>query len=275
MAEKTKYWIKIEKDFLKSSHIKVIKSMPNGKDYIIFYLALMLESTTTAGHLRFNEIVPYNEEMLSAITDINIDIVRSAVVVFEKLGLIQFLADGTIFLPDVPKRIGKESESAERVRLYREGLQQKALQCNDDVTNCNDNKEKEEEEEKEKEINKQEEIEKEIDTDIDKSISLSEQVGHLYSEICKSYPKLTKLSEKRKIAIKARLKTGFTIEDFKTLFEKAEASLFLKGKNKNNWTATFDWLICDSNMAKVLDGNYDNKKTEKEKQIEERWKPFE
>ena len=104
---------------------------------------------------------------------------------------------------------------------------------------------------------------------------MSEQVGHLYSEICKSYPKLTKLSEKRKIAIKARLKTGFTIEDFKTLFEKAEASLFLKGKNKNNWTATFDWLICDSNMAKVLDGNYDNKKTEKEKQIEERWKPFE
>ena len=49
------------------------------------------------------------------------------------------------------------------------------------------------------------------------------------------------------------------MDDFKTLFEKAQASDFLKGKNGNDWAATFDWLIKDANMAKVLDGNYDNK----------------
>ena len=38
----------------------------------------------------------------------------------------------------------------------------------------------------------------------------------------------------------------------------AEQSDFLKGKNDRNWSATFDWLIKDSNMAKVLDGNYKN-----------------
>ncbi len=38
----------------------------------------------------------------------------------------------------------------------------------------------------------------------------------------------------------------------------AEESDFLKGKNDRNWSATFDWLIKDSNMAKVLDGNYKN-----------------
>lgn len=43
------------------------------------------------------------------------------------------------------------------------------------------------------------------------------------------------------------------------LFEKAEASDFLKGSNDRNWTATFDWLIKDANMAKVIDGNYDNR----------------
>ena len=69
-----------------------------------------------------------------------------------------------------------------------------------------------------------------------------------------------KISEKRKKAIRARLKTGYTLEDFQRLFEKAEASDFLKGRNKRDWTATFDWLICDSNMAKVLEGNYDNRK---------------
>ena len=67
------------------------------------------------------------------------------------------------------------------------------------------------------------------------------------------------MSDARKKAISARLKTGYTLDDFQTLFEKAEASDFLKGANKRNWSATFDWLICDSNMAKVLDGNYDVK----------------
>ena len=49
------------------------------------------------------------------------------------------------------------------------------------------------------------------------------------------------------------------MEDFKKLFELAEASSFLKGQNQRNWSATFDWLITDANMAKVLDGNYSDK----------------
>ena len=144
--EKKRYWLKIEKDFLKSTHIKVIKNLPNGKDYILFYLALMLESVETIGHLKFSEVVPYNEEMLAAITDINIDVVRSAVKIFVDLGLIQFLEDGTIFLPNVPKMTGKEGESTERVRRFREKKNNVALLCNGEVTNCNDNKEKEEQE---------------------------------------------------------------------------------------------------------------------------------
>ena len=66
------------------------------------------------------------------------------------------------------------------------------------------------------------------------------------------------MSEKRKKAISARLRTGYTVEDFRKVFEIAESSDFLKGKNKRNWSADFDWLICDSNMAKVLEGKYSN-----------------
>jgi hypothetical protein len=84
-----------------------------------------------------------------------------------------------------------------------------------------------------------------------------QEIADLYNSICKSYPRLTKLSDARKKAIKARLNT-YTIEDFKKLFIMAEESDFLKGKNDRNWSATFDWLIKDSNMAKVLDGNYKN-----------------
>jgi hypothetical protein len=49
------------------------------------------------------------------------------------------------------------------------------------------------------------------------------------------------------------------VDKFKELFEKAEASEFLKGTNPRNWSATFDWLLNDDNMTKTLEGNYDNK----------------
>lgn len=85
------------------------------------------------------------------------------------------------------------------------------------------------------------------------------EIQSLYSSLCKSFPKLTKLSDTRKKAIHARFAAGYKLEDFKRLFELAEASPFLKGKNQRNWQATFDWLIKDANIAKVLDGNYNDK----------------
>ena len=85
-----------------------------------------------------------------------------------------------------------------------------------------------------------------------------QQIVDLYNSICVSFPSVRSLSEARKKAIKARLNT-YTIEDFKQCFENAEASSFLKGGNDRNWSATFDWLIKDSNMAKVLDGNFNDK----------------
>ena len=50
----------------------------------------------------------------------------------------------------------------------------------------------------------------------------------------------------------------YSMDDFRMLFEKAEASSFLKGANNRNWSANFDWMIKDANMAKVIDGNYDD-----------------
>lgn len=85
-----------------------------------------------------------------------------------------------------------------------------------------------------------------------------QQIADMYNNTCVSFPCLTSISDSRKKAIRARLNT-YSIEDFERLFVKAEESGFLKGQNDRNWTATFDWLIKDANMAKVLDGNYDNK----------------
>lgn len=83
-------------------------------------------------------------------------------------------------------------------------------------------------------------------------------IVQMYNEICKSFPAVTKISEKRKKAINARLK-HYKIEEIIRCFELAEQSDFLKGSNNRDWSADFDWLMCDSNIAKVLDGKYQNK----------------
>lgn len=200
MAEKKRYWLKLEKNFLKSPQMKVIKAMPNGKDYILFYLSLLLESIETIGHLRFTELVPYSEDMLAAVTDTNIDIVRTAVKVFCQLGLMEMFDDGTIFMTQVASMTGKESESAERVRLFRDKQKQLPLHCNTDVTKCNDNKEKQS-----------------IKTDNNKQDTENRKafydiiINYLNDKCSTSYKATTKSTQKH---INARLDEGFEVDDF-------------------------------------------------------------
>lgn len=82
-----------------------------------------------------------------------------------------------------------------------------------------------------------------------------------YNAICKSYPRIVKMSDKRRKALSARMNQGYTEEDFKRLFELAENSGFLKGDNDRDWSADFDWLITDKNMPKVLEEKYQEKHT--------------
>jgi len=125
MAKKY-YWLKLHKDFFKRHDIRIIEDMPNGKDYVLFYLKLLVESIGHEGELRFNETIPYDENMLATITNTNIDVVRSAVKIFRELKLMEMYEDGTIFMGEVQKMIGSQTEWAEKKRIYRE--KQKQLQ---------------------------------------------------------------------------------------------------------------------------------------------------
>lgn len=165
MAEQKKYyWLKLKRDFFKRHDIRIIEEMPNGKDYILFYLKMLLESIDHEGELRFSETIPYNEQMLSVITNTNIDIVKSAMKIFIDLHMIDILDDSTIYMAEVLKLTGSETAGAARKRKSRE--RQKALPKCDNVTNKCDNvkksdTEKELEEEKEKDLDKEKEAEAE------------------------------------------------------------------------------------------------------------------
>lgn len=79
-----------------------------------------------------------------------------------------------------------------------------------------------------------------------------------YNSLCPSLPAMRTLSESRKKAIRARM-NQYRYEEIEEAFIKAEASSFLKGGNNRNWRADFDWIMRDANMAKILDGKYDDK----------------
>jgi predicted phage replisome organizer len=133
----------LKRDFFKRHDIQIIESMPNGKDYVLFYLKLLAESVDHEGCLRFSNTIPYNEQMLSTITNTNVDVVKSALEVFKGLNLIEFFDDQTIFMDEVSKMLGSESWSAERTRRWREKML--VSHCDIDVTLCDEEKELEKE----------------------------------------------------------------------------------------------------------------------------------
>ena len=159
MADKKFYWLKLKRDFFKRHDIRIIESMPNGKDYILFYLKLLLESIDHEGELRFSDAIPYNEQMLSVITDTNIDIVRSAMKLFVDLKMLEVMDDQTIYMMEVEKLIGSETKWAEKKRVQRQkedNVPKLSPKCPTEI-------EKEKEKEKDKDKDKETEQEKEIE----------------------------------------------------------------------------------------------------------------
>ena len=172
MAETKKYfWLRLKRDFFKRHDIQIIEAMPNGKDYILFYLKLLCESVDHEGNLRFSDQIPYNDQMLATITNTNVDIVRSAIKIFSELGMMEILDDGTFYMHEVQKLLGFETEWAKKKREYRE----KPKLIEDSERTKKDNVRQEIEKEKELEI------ELEIENKEAKA-STPKETKHVYGE---------------------------------------------------------------------------------------------
>lgn len=264
------YWLKLKEDFFAQPKIKKLRRIAGGDTYTIIYLKMQLLSLKNEGRLFFEGTEDNFVDEIALTIDEDPENVSVTVAYLIRHGLLEQCSDDEYSMPQAIESIGSEADSTERVRRFRNRnktlsdvtsvLQSNAtpLQCNTLETACNT------------EIEKETDIDKHIESDIntegekEKNVSctsfpiLCNTIQTLYNDICTSFPKCTSLSESRKKAIRARLNCGYTVEHFKILFQKAEASGFLKGRNDRNWRASFDWLVKDSNMAKVLDGNYDN-----------------
>ena len=252
-ANKRYYWLKLPNGFFSQKEIKRLRKIAGGDTYTIIYLKMLLASLSDNGVLYFDGVEDDFIAELALDIDEEEENVAITVQYLMKQNILVPLSEEEFLLTTCAEMVGSETASAARVRELRK--RRKLLQCNTAVTDGNT--------EIEKEIETDIEIEKEEEPEGNKAPPEVKKIDYqliadMYNDTCVSFPRVKSLSEKRKKAIKARLKQ-YTVEDFQTLFTKAEASSFLKGGNDRDWSANFDWLIMDSNMAKVLSGNYDSK----------------
>ncbi len=258
------YWLKLKKDFFINKAIKKLRKIAGGDTYTIIYLKLQLLSLKDEGILFYEGIEPTFYEEMALALDEESENVRATLLFLESMGLIAQQNDHEYILTEVPYLIGSETDKAELMRKKR--AREKLLSGNNvtnalpPVTKCYT------EIEREIDIDIEREKEIEIDTDTEKSKKESinyQMIVNMYNDTCVSFPRVTSLSDARKKAIKARL-NKYKVEDLKRAFEIAEKSDFLKGANNRDWSANFDWIIKDANLVKILDGNYDNRSTNKQ-----------
>lgn len=242
MEDKKYYWLRLKKDFFKRHDIQIVESMPNGKDYVLFYLKMLAESVDHNGNLRFSDMIPYDEKMLATITNTNIDIVRSAMTIFTELSMIEVLEDKTIFMSEVTTMLGSETYWAAQKRKQRD-----IGQCPTNVQLLSN-------------VSKQE-IEKEIDIDMYKNTVQNDvqctpkiskaDIESFYNSIWELYPNKKgkgRISDKRKREL---YKIGYdailtAIDRYKTEIKKDD------WRHEQNGSTFFNSGIVD-----YLDGNYE------------------
>ena len=74
-------------------------------------------------------------------------------------------------------------------------------------------------------------------------------------------PKVTSMTEKRKKAVKARV-AEHGKNAIITVFNNVLQSAFLTGHNDKNWSCDFDWIFRPTNFIKILEGNYNGKRSD-------------
>ena len=252
-------WIKVTTDIFDDEKILLIESMPAADSIITiwFKLLVLAGKQNNDGVFLMNSQIPYTDEMLATIFRRDLNTVRMALNVFEKFGMVEII-DNVITIPNWGKHqtldAYERKKKLDRERIAKKRAEQKLLiQMSPDMSHDMSPtvaKSRLAEEDKEEDRDRErEEEKKKIDYD---------GIKDAYNSLCPSLPAVKSLSDARRKAIKARL-NSYTVDDLNEAFMKAEASDFLKGKNDRNWRANFDWILKDANIAKILDGLYDNR----------------
>lgn len=117
------YWLQLKEDFFEDDAIQWLEEQePNGRDYAYFYLKLCLKSLKSNGILIRevgNILIPYDNRKLAELTKMDFDTVTIAMELLKKIGLVEVLENGEIYITQLENLIGSISRGALKKKQQR------------------------------------------------------------------------------------------------------------------------------------------------------------
>ena len=272
-------WIKICSDIFDDEKIMLIENLPSADSIIViwFKLLCLAGKNNNSGVFILNDKIAYTDEMLATVfkRDINTD--RLALKTFENYGMIEIVS-GVYTIPNWGKyqNLDKIEQKSQYMRNYIQEYRKKQkdkIECKtnsklygkiNSKTNVSSAEVYNKELDKKELDNKEKEIEEENDLIVSKDTIRQADVQRTIDEWNTleefGITPVKRMTPKREQAVKARIRQN-CVEDILEAIENIRRSTFLQGQNKNGWMVTFDWFLKPGNFAKVFEGQYMDKST--------------
>ena len=110
------YYLKLKENYFDEDAIVLLESMQDGILYSNILLKLYLKSLKNGGKLQLDENIPYTAQMIATITRQQVGTVERALQIFMKLGLVEPLPSGALYMSNIELLIGQSSTEGERKR---------------------------------------------------------------------------------------------------------------------------------------------------------------
>lgn len=243
------FWLKLYTDFFNQTEIKVLRKLAGGDTYTVIYLKLLLRSLENNGKIYYEGYDDSFYSEVATMIDEDVENVKFCMMFLERNGLMMYDTETEASFIAIDEMCGSETDSAKRMRKFRNNKKEqieepKASQCDKKVTlEYRDKSLENREESSNLDINKN------LDSNTNKENILSGTPDFVFpkwlnekaiQEIQKGNPKnyeqripIAYLNQKlgknyrfidrNTKPVNARLREGYTIDDFKTVIDKKVA----------------------------------------------------
>lgn len=272
-------WIKICSDIFDDEKIMLIENLPSADSIIViwFKLLCLAGKNNNSGVFILNDKIAYTDEMLATVFRRDINTVRLALKTFENYGMIEIVS-GVYTIPNWGKyqNLDKIEQKSQYMRNYMQEYRKKQkdkIECKtnsklygkaNSKTNVSSAEVYNKELDKKELDNKEKEIEEENDLIVSKDTIRQTDVQRIINEWNTleefGITPVKRMTPKREQAVKARIRQNH-MDDILEAIENIRHSSFLQGQNKEGWMITFDWFLKPGNFAKVFEGQYADKST--------------
>ena len=211
-----------------------------------------------------------NQKQVNMLTDEQAGKLFKALFAFAKDGIETDFDDGVVamifsFMSDSIKRDTEKYEEVCENRRKAGKLGGRPKKSNGFFEN--QTKAKKADIDNDKDIDNDNDMDKDMEKDKEKESPVTtttlqtQQILNLYNQICVSLPKIRKLSTSCQKDVEKIIST-YSEDEIKEAFEKAEKSVFLKGKKNSDkfkdWKADFIWIVKEEHFINLFNGKYDN-----------------